>query len=90
MQIDDDTRKRLFSLKLELEKERGKPISCDEVIEYLLNNIHRSSNRAKHLKEFKKLRGSLPKDALNLYLEEKKKDLERKERMAPLNDEKAT
>jgi len=85
IQIDDDTKERLFHLKLDLEKQRGKPISYNDLIVYLLKNQYRSINRAKNIKEFKKLKGSLPKDALKTYLEEKRNDLEREEKIAPLN-----
>lgn len=85
IQIDDNTKKELFHLKLDLEKHRGEPISYNEVIVHLLNNLYRNINGGKHIKEFKKLRGSLPKDALNMYYEEKRNDLEKEEKIARLN-----
>ena len=85
IQIDDDTKERLFLLKLDLEKQRGKPISYNDLIEYLLKTQYRSSNKAKYIKEFKKLKGSLPKDALKEYLEEKRKNVEREEKIVPMN-----
>ena len=43
-----------------------------------------NNNRKKNLAEFRKLKGILPKSALNMYLEEKRKELAREEKRAPL------
>lgn len=85
IQLDEETKKKLFNLKLDLEKERGQPVTYNELIEYLLEEQRRTANRSKNLKEFRKLKGTLPKDTLKYYFDEKRKELDREERLAPLN-----
>jgi Holliday junction resolvasome RuvABC DNA-binding subunit len=84
IQIDDEIKKKLFKIKLKLEEEKGSAVTYNEIIEYLI--IHQSTNiiRKKDLAEFRKLKGILPKSAMSMYLEEKRKELIREEERAPI------
>lgn len=86
IQIDDKTKKKLFQIKLELERKRGNSISYNELINFLLENQIKYNIQNKNMKEFRKFEGILPGSALDLYYKEKKKELEREERKAPLNE----
>lgn len=85
IQIDDDTKKKLFNLKLRLEEQKGSPITYNELIEYLIESQPLNIVKKTNLHEFRTLRGLLPKSAKSFYIEEKKKELEREEGLAPLN-----
>ena len=50
-----------------------------------LYNIVKKGKLNLKFEKFKSLRGILPKETLNTFLEEKKKSLEREEKRAPLN-----
>jgi len=84
IQIDDEIKKKLFKIKLKLEEEKGSAVTYNEIIEYLIS--HQSTNiiRKKNLVEFRKLKGILPKSAMSMYLEEKRKELIMEEERAPL------
>lgn len=84
IQIDEETKKKLFQLKLKLEKEKGAPISYNELINFLLKNQYINTLKKENLKEFRKLKGLLPKSALNTYLKEKEKERIREEKRAQL------
>ena len=84
IQIDDEIKKKLFQIKLDLESKKGSSVTYNEIITYLINNQPTNIIRKKNLKEFRKLKGILPKSALNMYLDEKKKELMREEERAPL------
>jgi len=85
IQIDDDVKKKLFKIKLKLEEEKGSAVTYNEIIEYLIKHQKINLLKKKNMKEFRRLEGILPESALEEYLEEKKRDLEREERRAPLN-----
>jgi len=85
IQIDDETKKKLFNLKLRLEEQKGSAITYNELIEYLIESQPLNLVRKTNLNAFRSLRGFLPKSAKSFYTEEKKKELEREEKFAPLN-----
>jgi len=85
IQIDDETKKKLFSLKLRLEEQKGSAITYNELIEYLIESQPFNLVRMTNLNAFRSLRGFLPKSAKSIYAEEKKKELEREDEFAPLN-----
>jgi len=84
IQIDDETKKKLFKIKLRLEEQKGSAISYNDLIEYLIENQPLDIIRKKSLQEFRNLKGFLPKSAKKTYIEEKKKDLIKEEKLAPL------
>ncbi|MHA1714271.1 MAG: hypothetical protein ACTSXP_01380 [Promethearchaeota archaeon] len=75
IQIDDDVKKQLFKIKLKLEEEKGNAITYNEIIKYLINNQATNIIRKKDLVEFRKLKGILPKSAMTMYLNDKRKEL---------------
>ena len=85
IQIDDETKKKLFKIKLRLEEQKGSGITYNEIIEYLIESQTLNIIRKTSLEEFQNLKGILPKSVKKIYLEEKKKDLSREESLAPLN-----
>ncbi len=84
IQIDDKIKKKLFKIKLKLEEEKGSAVTYNEIIKYLIKHQKINLIRKKNMKEFRRFEGILPESALKDYLTEKKKDLEREERRAPL------
>ncbi|MGQ4874786.1 MAG: hypothetical protein ACP6IY_12020 [Promethearchaeia archaeon] len=84
IQIDDETKKKLFEIKLELERKKGRPVSYNELINFLIENQMIFNIKKVNMKDFRKFEGILPASAVELYYKEKKKDLEREERIAPL------
>ncbi|KKL19912.1 hypothetical protein LCGC14_2460740 [marine sediment metagenome] len=84
IQIDDETKKKLFKIKLKLEEQKGNAISYNDLIEYLLENHPLNMIRKISLQEFRSLKGFLPKSAQKMYVEEKRKELIREEKRAPL------
>ena len=83
IQIDDETKKKLFRIKLRLEEQKGEAITYNDLIEYLIESQPLNQIRKSNLQEFRKLKGILPKSALKSYLDEKKKDLKDEEIIAP-------
>ncbi|TFG20946.1 MAG: hypothetical protein EU529_14150 [Promethearchaeota archaeon] len=88
IQIDDEIKKKLFKIKLILEEEKGSAVTYNEIIKFLLDSQSTNINRKRYLQEFRKLKGILPKSAMTIYLEEKKKELIREEERAPLTQKK--
>jgi hypothetical protein len=86
IQIDDETKKRLFAIKLRLEEQKGSSVTYNELIEYLIESQPLDIIRKSSLQEFRSLRGILPKSAKAIYLEERKKDLKSEKNLGPLND----
>ena len=84
IQIDDETKKKLFRIKLRLEEQKGESITYNDLIEYLIENQPSNQIRKKNLEEFRKLKGILPKSAIKTYLNEKRKDLKEEEKIAPI------
>lgn len=85
IQIDDETKRKLFAIKLRLEEQKGSSITYNELIEYLIECQPLNMIRKASLEEFRSLRGILPKSAKTLFVEERKKDLKKEESLAPLN-----
>ena len=84
IQIDEETKKKLFKIKLKIEEQKGNAISYNDLIEYLLENQPLNIIRKASLQQFRSLKGFLPKSVKELYNEEKRKDLLREEKLAPL------
>jgi len=84
IQIDESTKKKLFQIKLELEQQKGSPVTYNEIVEFLIKNQATNLFRKQELKGFRKLRGLLSKDALDELYNERKKELIREEKRAPL------
>ncbi|TFG18808.1 MAG: hypothetical protein EU530_08140 [Promethearchaeota archaeon] len=85
IQIDNDTKKNLFRIKLKLEEHKGKPITYNELIQYLIEGHSSRIIRGAHLMDFRKLKGTWSQDEVNIFYKERKKDLEKEEKIAPLN-----
>ena len=84
IQIDDEIKKKLFQIKLKLEEQKGSAVTYNEIIKFLIDNQSTNIIRKANLREFRKLKGILPKSAMTMYLEEKQKELIREEERAPL------
>lgn len=88
IQINNETKRKLFNLKLKLEKEKGNAVTYNELINYLLENQNNYLTNRVNMKEFREFEGILPESAVEEYWREKKRDLEREESKAPLKKEK--
>jgi hypothetical protein len=82
IQIDDETKKRLFQIKLELEKEKGSSISYNDLINYLLNNQKINLIERVNMKEFRQFEGIIEESALEEFLRDKKKQRNIEEKKA--------
>ncbi len=80
IQIDDDTKRKLFQIKLKLEKEKGSSISYNELINLLLKNQSTMCFKRENLREFRRLKGILPKSVLKEYLIEHEEERKKEER----------
>ena len=87
IQVTNETKRKLFDLKLKLEKEKGSAVTYNELINYLLENQKNYLTDRVNMKEFRQFEGILPESAVEKYWKEKKRDFERKERKAPLKKE---
>ncbi|TFG05977.1 MAG: hypothetical protein EU536_00105 [Promethearchaeota archaeon] len=85
IQIDDKIKKRLFQIKLKLEEQKGSAVTYNEIIQFLMDNQSTNIIKKEKLQEFRKLRGILPKSAMTIYLEEKRKELKKEEGRASLS-----
>ena len=86
IQIDDETKKKLFRIKLRLEEQKEEAITYNDLIEYLIESQPSNLVRKSNLQEFRRLKGILPKSAKKTYLDEKRKDLNEEEKLAPLKN----
>ena len=86
IQIDDETKKILFRIKLRLEEQKGEAITYNDLIGYLIESQPLNLIRKSNLQQFRKLKGILPKSAKKSYIEEKKKDLKEEEKLAPFKE----
>ena len=86
IQIDDKTKKKLFRIKLRLEEQKEEAITYNDLIEYLIESQPSNLIRKSNLQEFRNLKGILPKSAKKTYLDEKRKDLNEEEKLAPLKN----
>ena len=75
IQIDDETKKKLFRIKLRLEEQKAQAVTYNDLIEYLIASQPSNLIRKSNLQEFRSLKGILPKSAMKTYLDEKRKDL---------------
>jgi flavorubredoxin len=82
IQIDDETKKKLFQIKLELEKERGSSVSYNELLNYLINNQKINLIDKVNMKEFRRFEGIIEESALGEFLKERKKQLKNEEEKA--------
>ncbi|TFF97607.1 MAG: hypothetical protein EU547_03875 [Promethearchaeota archaeon] len=90
IQIDESTKKKLFQIKLELEQQKGDPVTYNEIVEFLINNQATNLFRKQGFKGFRKLRGVLSRDALDEFYNERGKELIREEKRAPLPESEYT
>ena len=81
IQIDDETKKKLFRIKLRLEEQKEEAITYNDLIEYLIESQPSNLIRKSNLQEFRSLKGILPKSAKKTYLDEKRKDLNEEEKL---------
>ncbi len=86
IQIDDETKKKLFRIKLKLEEQKEESITYNDLIEYLIESQPSNMIRKSNLQEFRSLKGILPKSAKKTYLDEKRKDLKEEEKLAPIKE----
>jgi len=86
IQIDDETKKTLFKIKLRLEEQKGEAITYNDLIEYLIESQPSNLIRKSNLQQFRSLKGILPKSAKKSYLDEKRKDLNEEENIAPFKE----
>ncbi len=86
IQIDDETKKTLFKIKLRLEEQKGEAITYNDLIEYLIESQPSNLIRKSNLQQFRSLKGILPKSAKKSYLDEKRKDLNEEENFAPFKE----
>ena len=86
IQINDEIKKKLFQIKLKLEKEKGSAITYNEIINYLIKNQYQNFNKRKKMKEFRELKGIIQKSALEIYYKEKEKERLKEEKMVPLSN----
>jgi len=86
IQIDDETKKKLFRIKLRLEEQKEEAITYNDLIEYLIESQPSNLVRKSNLQEFRRLKGILQKSAKKTYLDEKRKDLNEEEKLAPLKE----
>lgn len=86
IQIDGETKKKLFMIKLRLEEQKGQAVTYNDLIEYLIASQPSNLIRKSNLQEFRSLKGILPKSALKTYLDEKRKDLNKEEKFAPIKE----
>lgn len=87
IQITNETKRKLFDLKLKLEKEKGSAVTYNELINYLLENRKNYLTDRVNMKEFRQFEEILPESAVEKYWREKKRDFGREERKAPLKKE---
>ncbi len=74
IQITNETKRKLFDLKLKLEKEKGSAVTYNELINYLLENRKNYLTDRVNMKEFRQFEEILPESAVEKYWREKKRD----------------
>lgn len=84
IQIDESTKKKLFQIKLKLEQQKGAPMTYNEIINFLIKNQTTNLFQKQKLENFRNLRGIISQDALDELHAERKKELIREEKKAPL------
>lgn len=86
IQIDDATKEDLFRIKLKLEEHKGKPVTYNELIQYLIEGHSSNLIRKKSMLEFRKLQGTISQETVDAYNQEKRRDLQKEEDLVPLNE----
>jgi uncharacterized protein (UPF0297 family) len=86
IQIDDETKKKLFKIKLKLEEQKGEAITYNNLIEYLIEGQPSNLIRKSNLQDFRSLKEILPESAKKTYLDEKRRDLKEEEKLAPIKE----
>ena len=86
IQIDDETKKKLFRIKIRLEEQKGEAITYNDIIEYLIESLPTSLKRKQYLEEFRNLKGILPKSAKKTYIDERRRDLKTEEGYSPIKN----
>ncbi len=81
IQISEETKKKLFMIMNQLEKEWGRRVTYDEAIKFLLKEEKIEFNREEFLKNLKKYQGILkPNEGKDLLKELREKNYEREKR----------
>lgn len=81
IQISEETKKKLFMIMNQLEKEWGRRVTYDEAIKFLLKEKKIEFNREEFLKNLKKYQGILkPNEGKDLLKELRERDYEREQR----------
>lgn len=86
IQIDEITKKKLLEIKLELEREKGKAVTYDEIINRLIKSKEALEYRKKNRLKFREFKGILPESARSGYLKNKKAELSREENFYPQSE----
>ncbi len=81
IQISEETKKKLFMIMNQLEKQWRRRVTYDEAIKFLLNEEKLEFNREDFLKNVKKYQGILkPDEGKDLFKELREKEYEREQR----------
>jgi len=81
IQISEETKKKLFKIINLLEKERGRRVTYDEAIKFLLKEEKKKFRRNEFLENIRKYQGILkPNEGKELLKELREKDHEREQR----------
>jgi len=81
IQISEETKKKLFMIMNQLEKEWGRRVTYDEAIKFLLKEKKIEFNREEFLKNLKKYQGILkPNEGKDLLKELRERNYEREQR----------
>ncbi len=81
IQISEETKKKLFMIMNQLEKDWGRRVTYDEAIKFLLKEEKIEFNREEFLKNLKKYQGILkPNEGKDLLKELREKNYEREKR----------
>jgi len=81
IQISEETKKKLFMIMNQLEKERGRRVTYDEAIKFLFKEEKIEFQREKFLDNIRKYQGVLkPDEGKDLLKELRIKDHEREQR----------
>ncbi len=81
IQISEETKKKLFMIMNQLEKQWRRRVTYDEAIKFLLNEEKLEFNREDFLKNIKKYQGILkPGEGKDILKELREKEYEREQR----------
>jgi len=71
IQIDEEIKRELFLLKNELERDLARSLTYNELIRILLDRNKKRQENPKKWQEFRKLKGSLSKDSIEILNSER-------------------